>query len=194
MDKLEYRAVIRFLTLKNIGHNDIHNELLNVYGGEAPSLSTVKYWSQQFRLGRKSIHDEEHTGMPIDACTDEKVEQISRILKDDKRVKLKQLSTMCNLSVGTVHHILHDILGRTKLTARWVPKMLSLFDKQRRVAISRELLEIAYENTDNFLSRIITVDESWVHYYDPSNRIDSMEWRPVGSSGPCKFKSVKSAG
>ena len=77
MDKLDYRAIIRFLTIKNIGNNDVHNELLNVYGGEALVLFTVKNWSQQFRLTRKSIHDVEQTGRPIDAPSDENVEQIS---------------------------------------------------------------------------------------------------------------------
>ena len=194
MDKLEYRAVIRFFTLKNLGHNEIHNQLLEVYGNDAPSLSTVKYWSQQFRFGRKSIHDEERTGRPPEGCTNENVDHIAKLIEEDKRIKIKQISTIVGLSNGTVHHIIHELLGHSKLTARWVPKMLSLFDKQRRVALSREVLEVAYKNPEDFLSRLITVDESWVHFYDPCNKLTSMEWRAVGSSGPVKFKAQSSAG
>ena len=32
---------------------------------------------------------------------------------------------------------------------------------------------------DDFLLRLVTVDETWVHYYEPENKVQSRQW--VGS-------------
>ena len=44
-----------------------------------------------------------------------------------------------------------------------------------------------------FLRRIVTVDETWVHHYDPENKRQSKEYRHNGSPSPKKFKAVLSA-
>jgi len=43
--KEEYRAVIRYLHLKGKTGEDIHVELVDVYGSSAPSYSHVKFWA-----------------------------------------------------------------------------------------------------------------------------------------------------
>ena len=46
---------------------------------------------------------------------------------------------------------------------------------------------------NDFLLRLVTVDETWVHYYEPENK-ESRQWvRPV-SPRPKKFKTQPSAG
>ena len=40
----------------------------------------------------------------------------------------------------------------------------------------------------------MTVDETWVHYYEPDNKAQSRQWEGPGSSRPKKFKSQPSAG
>jgi len=44
------------------------------------------------------------------------------------------------------------------------------------------------------LKKIITVDESWVHHYDPENKSHSMEYRHKESPQQKKFKTQASAG
>lgn len=89
-----------------------------------PSLSTVKYWSQQFRFGPISIQDEERAGRPPRGCTNDNVDRISKFIEEDKRFKIKQISTMVGPSNGTVYHIIYEFINLYKLTARWVLKML----------------------------------------------------------------------
>jgi hypothetical protein len=38
------------------------------------------------------------------------------------------------------------------------------------------------------LNRLVTVDETWIHLYDPEIREESKEWRYSGFSNPKKFK------
>ena len=49
---------------------------------------------------------------------------------------------------------------------------------------------------NDFLSRLVTMDETWSHHYDPETKQQSMEWRHSVSSRPApqKFRGQKSAG
>ena len=71
--------------------------------------------------------------------------------------------------------------------------MLSDEMKAGRVCISRELEYFEKEGED-FLKKIITGDETWVHHYDPDNKRQSMEYCHKESPQPKKFKTQASAG
>jgi histone-lysine N-methyltransferase SETMAR len=81
-----------------------------------------------------------------------------------------------------------------KLCARWVPHSLWDSQKQKRVEISELLLERFTNDRNNFISRIVTVDETWIHHYDPETKRQSMQWKHVNSPPPKKFCVQKSAG
>ena len=48
--------------------------------------------------------------------------------------------------------------------------------------------------SDDFLLHLVTVDETWVHYYEPENKAQSRQWVGPGSPRPKKFKTQPSAG
>jgi hypothetical protein len=45
-----------------------------------------------------------------------------------------------------------------------------------------------------FLERIVTTDETWVHHYEPESKAQSMAWKCPKSPVTKKFKSLPSAG
>ena len=51
-----------------------------------------------------------------------------------------------------------------------------------------------FTSKDGFLLRLVTVDETWVHYYEPENKALSHQWVGSGSPRPKKFKTQPSAG
>jgi histone-lysine N-methyltransferase SETMAR len=99
-----------------------------------------------------------------------------------------------HISTSTVHAILHEQLQLSKVCARWVPKSLSMFDKHRRVTASKELLSLYQHDPNEFETRFITGDETWVYDYQPESKQQSMVWVKKGSPAPVKFKSARSAG
>jgi len=55
-------------------------------------------------------------------------------------------------------------------------------------------LEFFRRDPNGFLSRLVTMDETWLYHYDPETKQQSMEWRNSGSRRPKKFRVQNSAG
>ena len=91
----------------------------------------------------------------------------------DRRVKVEETANALHISHGSVSTILHDHLSMRKLTARWVPKSLSDEQMAIRASVCSALLKRFRSKEDDFLSRLVTVDETWVHYYEPENKAQS---------------------
>ena len=94
-----------------------------------------------------------------------------------------------HISHGSVSIILHDRLGMRKPTAHWVPKSLSDEQMATRASVVSALLKRFRSKKDDFLSRLVTVDETWIHYYEPENKAQSRQWVGPRSPRPKKFKT-----
>ena len=112
----------------------------------------------------------------------------------DRRLKLREIAEAVGVSYGRVHHILHEVLDMPKLTARWVPRLLTSDQKRLRAVTSTSSLERYLKNLKDFIRRFITGDETWVHYYTPETKRQSMQWTKRGEPAPKKAKTVRSAG
>ena len=192
--KVEYRAVIRYLYLKEKTGQEKHCESTNVYGPSAPSYAQVTFWVAEFKRGRTSLEDETRSGRPSDATDEEMCNKVRHLVYSDRLVKVEEIANALHISHGSVSTILHDRLGMHKLTVRWVPKSLSDEQKAIRSSVCSELLKRFRSKEDDFLSRLVTVDETWVHYYEPENKAQGHQWFGPGSPGPKKFKTQPSAG
>ena len=85
---------------------------------------------------------------------------------------MEEIANALHISHGSVSTILHDRLGMRKLTAHWVPKSLSDEQMATRASVCSALLK-RFRSKEDFLSRLVTVHETWVHYYEPENKAQS---------------------
>ena len=95
-------------------------------------------------------------------------------------------------SFEAVQSILSDILGMSKVLARWVPQMFTNDQKSTRLDISRYLLSRYGDDLCDFIERVVTQNETWVHHFDPVKNAEQTlkaQWL----SPPKKFKRVHSA-
>ena len=82
-----------------------------------------------------------------------------------------------------------------KLSARWVPRLLTVDQKHTRHTLSRTNLNLVQEDPANFLKRFVTIDETWVHHLTQEAKQQSKQWKhPAGSLPPKKAKTVPLAG
>ena len=191
--KVEYCAVIRYLYLKGKTGKEIHRELADVYGSSAPSYAQVKFWVGEFKRGRTSLEYEARSGRPLDATDEEMCKKVWDLVYSDRRIQVEEIAQALGISHGSVSTILHDGLGMHKLTACWVPKSLSDVQMATRASVCSALLK-RFRSKDDFLLHLVTVDETWVHYYEPENKAQSRQWVGPGSRRPKKFKTQLSAG
>ena len=191
--KVEYRAVIRYLYLKGKSGKGIHSELADVYGSSAPSYAQVKFWVGEFKRGRTSLEDEARSGRRLDATNEEMCKKVRDVVYSDRQIQVNNIAQALGISHGSVSIILQDRLGMRKLTARWVPKSLSDEQIATRASVCSTLLK-CFRSKDDFLLRLVTVDVTWVHYYEPENKAQVRQWVGPGSPRPKKFKTQPSAG
>ena len=78
-----------------------------------------------------------------------------------KGEQVEQIAQALGISHGSVSTILHDLLSKRKLTARWVLKSLSDEQMATRASVCSALLKYFRSKDDNF--RLVTIDETWVH-------------------------------
>ena len=113
--------------------------------------------------GRESIEDDERSGCLKEATRDENVEIVHSLVMCDRRRTLRDIASEVGISFGAVQSILTDILGMSKVSARWVRRMLTEDQKRSRLNISRYLLS-RYEDDLGEL-----MDETWIHHFDPES-------------------------
>jgi len=81
-----------------------------------------------------------------------------------------------------------------KVSACWVPGMLTNKQKQNRVDVFTDHLCCLQAQPQIFLQRIVTQDETWVHHFDPTTKRQIMVWKQASSPTPKNFKVTPSAG
>jgi len=81
-----------------------------------------------------------------------------------------------------------------KLSTKWVLKCLNADQKCQQCQLSEQLLEFFRRDPNDFLSQLVTMDETWLYYYDPETKQQSVEWWHSGSPRPKIFRVQKSAG
>ena len=72
-----------------------------------------------------------------------------------------------------------------RISAKFVPRLLTDDQKENRVEISQKLLANANGN-ENFLKNIITGDETWDHEYEVETKMQSSQWAGKASLRPKK--------
>jgi hypothetical protein len=86
-------------------------------------------------------------------------------------VKWHELADILKISKERVGFILHEHLSMRKLCSKWVPRLLTVEQKQQCVDGSKQCLAMFKRNKPEFLSRYVTMDEIWIHNFTSESTI-----------------------
>lgn len=189
--RLEMRVNVKFLGKLGWKPAAIIEALQAVYENNALPDSTIYRWIQEFKEGRESAKDLQRSGRPRTSITEDHVAAVQTAVEKNRRVTIDAIAEEVGISHGSVHAILTDNLGLSKLSARWVPRQLRPEHKSQRIECALNLLNHLNDDPENFYRRLVTGDETWIYQYDPESKIQSKEWLPRGTVGPRKFRAER---
>jgi len=190
--KLEQRANIKFCVKLGKSEVETFEMIRRAYRNEAMSRARCFEWHACFKRARTSLKDDERSGRPSTSSTPKNVETIRWFVHEDRRRTIKDITTVVNVSYGTVQTILMCDLNMHRVAAKFIPRLLTPEQKGHHVAICQELRPRAVDDP-SFMSRVITGDESWVYGYDPETKQQSSQWKSPGSPRPKKARQRRSA-
>jgi histone-lysine N-methyltransferase SETMAR len=153
------------------------------------ALSAIGRSDSHYQNMDRAISDLPLSGRPSTAVTPVTVQRANSLIRDVRRMTTRELSAILGIGKGSVDKIIHQ-LGYSKVCARWVPRSLTEEHKQQRKAICSELLARYEVEGDDFLSTIVTGDETQIHHFEPEKKRQSMEWHHTNSPRKKKFKAV----
>jgi len=117
--KEEQRSVIRFLNSEGVKPIEIHRQMKVQYGDACLSLQQVYEWTRKFMNGISSVTDSPRPGQAHQVVTPEAIAVAEAIVKENRRVTVNEIAAHLDISHGSVHHIVHDVLQFHKVSARW---------------------------------------------------------------------------
>ena len=83
----------------------------------------------------------------------------------NRRLTVQEVADEVGISIGSCHQICTEKLQMHRVSAKFVPRLLTDDQKENRVEISHKLLANANGNV-YFLKNTVTGDETWVYGYD----------------------------
>ncbi|UYV76645.1 hypothetical protein LAZ67_14001565 [Cordylochernes scorpioides] len=125
------------------------------YGEATMDRSNVYGWYKMFSEGRKDVNDEERAGRTSTSTTDEKINEVGKMILANRRITVREVAEDLNITIGSCHSIFINDLGMRRVAANFVPKLLNCDQKQHRMNIANEMLD-SVRDDPNLLQRVIT--------------------------------------
>ena len=189
-DLEEQRTCLKFCFLLEKTPTESLKMLQEAFKEQALSRARVFEWFFRFKKWDLSIEDQPRSGRPSSSRNDENIAQIREKLNEDHRYTIDELPEVTGVCWSLVQRILTQDLDMRPVAAKFVPRLLTEDQRKSRLAVCQDL-KSKLENDPNFLSRVITGDESWCCGYDPESKQASSQWKTSRSPRPKKIRQVR---
>ncbi|GFO12492.1 histone-lysine N-methyltransferase SETMAR-like protein [Plakobranchus ocellatus] len=143
---IKQRSVIEFLAAEGCSAANIHARMKTIYGEMCISDCTVRKWVRIFKgedPRETLLRDRKLSGRPLSASVTAHREKVDCMIRANRRVKQKEIANAADISKERVHHIVTTVLGYRKVSARWVPRQLTVEMKAQRKDMCNQLLELS---------------------------------------------------
>ncbi|XP_049273386.1 protein GVQW3-like [Rhipicephalus sanguineus] len=190
-EQLEQRYCIKFCQKLSDSQVETIGKIKMVFGDDAMSRTQIKVWYNRFKDGRASVESEPRSGRPSTCRNDQVIAEVNAVVMRERRVTIREIAEVVGISTLSAHSIMTEDLAIKRVAAKFLPKLLTVEQKQLRVEVSQDMLDFT-SSDPNFMNTIITGDESWVHEYDPETKSQSSHWKHSSSPRPKKTREVRS--
>ncbi|UYV69811.1 hypothetical protein LAZ67_7000842 [Cordylochernes scorpioides] len=155
----DQRICIKFCVKNGFKGAEIFWMLQTAYGDAVMSRRRVFQWYKRFKKGREETADNERSGRPSTSTTPEKVDKVLELVREDRRITVREVAEEVGISFESTQSIMKDILGNAR----------------------KETASLNFEATTDdpeLLKRVITGDETWIYGFDsetlPNSKVKVM--------------------
>lgn len=170
LSKMQIRTIMFYEWKRGSNVKECLNNMKSCLGNDVVHKTTIYKFYARFSNGNFNLEDDKRSGRPnvLDDTS------LLKMMEENQSSSTKELSNLFKTANQTIRNHLHD-LGYSSVLDRWIPHELSKLNRQQRVNVCNEL--IVKHRKDDFIPRIITCDEKWVYYANPTRR---RSWRKHG--------------
>ena len=72
-------------------------------------------WTEEFKTGVSSVEDSPRLGPPFMAVMEDNIAAMGNMIRVNRRVTVKEVTSLLDISVGSAHRIIHDELKLRKV-------------------------------------------------------------------------------
>ena len=129
-ERLEQRYCIKFC--QKLGDTQVETKVETIrkiqqaFEDDAISITRIKEWYDRFKDGSTSVDSEPRQGRPSTSRNDNVINQVRTLVMQDRRITVRELADVVGVSIGSVHTILTADLGLRRVSAKFVPKLLTM--------------------------------------------------------------------
>ncbi|XP_014781847.1 uncharacterized protein LOC106877455 [Octopus bimaculoides] len=109
-------------------------------GDDASGLSAVQKCTNECRRRTEILEDDITFGGPATATSEENIDCVHEMEMDDQRLTINQITNAISISRKSVENILYNNICIMKVSAPWVPYILTTVQKHTRLFTSKENL------------------------------------------------------
>jgi hypothetical protein len=116
---IEHRTNIKFLTKLKETASETYKLLREIYGKNTLPRARVFEWHRRFLGEREDVKDDERPGCPVTMKTDENVDKVRTLVKNDRRLSIRIIAEELNVDKETVRQISTENLKMKVCVPRW---------------------------------------------------------------------------
>jgi hypothetical protein len=115
--------------------------LKQAFRDESVSRIQTYEWYKRFKDGRNSIEDDPRSGRPSTSKDDQHVEKVCEVIRSDRRLTVREIADEVGILKTSCPEILTENLSMQRVAAKFVPRLLTEKQKQKRLEVSQNIFD-----------------------------------------------------
>ena len=108
------------------------------------------------------MESDPRSGRSFTSRKEEVIDPVREKVLENRHLTVQEIVVEVGISPGLVHSILTENLNLRRVSAKFVPKLLTEQQNELRKEISENMLDLANHDPE-FITTIITGDETWLY-------------------------------
>jgi len=126
MEGIEEQCVwVKFCFKLRKSSSETFELLQQAFGVDVLSRTKCFEWFKRFKEGRTSVKNNQRPGRPSTSKTNETVARVREIIRNNRRLTIREVAENIGISYGSCQEILTKELGMSRIAAKFVPHLLT---------------------------------------------------------------------